>query len=194
MNWKSHLVTFVLVFLVVVLFAQTCRPRTRAGAVPPPDARFVTLTLEGRPERLTELSYEVRAEVADTQAKRQQGLSGRAGLEPGAGMLYVYEQPQRPEFSEAATRFGLSVAFLRDDGTVAEVRENLPRQTRAAHAGLYDGGDHGAAPAVTASRSASTTRSTSASAMAGNIGSERTSSYAASATGHWPGPVPSRSR
>jgi len=123
MNWKSHLLTFVLLFLVVVLFAQTCRPRRPSGAVPPPDARFVTLTLEGRPERLTGLSYEVRAEVADTQEKRQRGLSGRAGLEPGYGMLYVYDEPQQPKFSQAATRFPLSAAFLRDDGTVAEIRD-----------------------------------------------------------------------
>ena len=123
MNWKSHLLTFVVIFFAVVLLAQTCRPRTHPGAVPPPDARYVTLTLEGRPERLSELSYEVRAELADTPQKRQQGLAGRAGLEPGGGMLYVYDEPQRPKFSEEATRFPLSLAFLRDDGSIAEIRD-----------------------------------------------------------------------
>ena len=125
MNWKSHLLTFVIIFAAVILLAQTCTPRNRAGMGPPPDARFVTLTLEGRPARLSEVSYEVRAELADTPEKRRQGLAGRGGLEPGGGMLYVYDEPQRPEFSEGATRFPLTVAFLLDDGTVAELHEAL---------------------------------------------------------------------
>jgi uncharacterized membrane protein (UPF0127 family) len=122
-KWKTHLLTFVVIFVAVVLVAQSCRPRSQAGGVPPPDARFVTLVLDGRPERLSEFSYEVRAELADTPQKRAQGLAGRPGLEPGGGMLYVYDEPRRPEFSEAATRFPLSIAFLRDDGTIAEVRD-----------------------------------------------------------------------
>ncbi|NLW50582.1 MAG: DUF192 domain-containing protein [Candidatus Brocadiaceae bacterium] len=123
MNWKSHLVTFVLIFVVVVLFAQTCRPRTGPGAGAPPDARYVTLTLEGRPPGLSELSYEVRAELADTPEARWRGLAGRQGLAPGHGMLYVYPELQRPRFSEEATGFPLSIAFLHEDGTIGEIHD-----------------------------------------------------------------------
>lgn len=140
MNWKSHIITFLLIFLAVVLFAQTCRQRPQGRPIRPPDARVVSLVLEGRPERLGAASYTVHAEVADTLQKRQQGLSGRPGLEQGFGMLYVYPEAQRPEFSEAGTGFPVSVAFLRKDGTVAEVRkvrENDPTAFRPAEPVSY---------------------------------------------------------
>jgi uncharacterized membrane protein (UPF0127 family) len=84
----------------------------------------VELTVVDAPHadgRLSPHSYVIRAEAADTKEKRQRGLAGRPGLEPGYGMLYIYEEPLRPEFSEAGTPFPLSVAFIREDGTIAEL-------------------------------------------------------------------------
>lgn len=129
MNWKKHILTFVIIFLVVGMFLgprSGCMGRRDRGTGRPPDARVVELTLEGAPDgggHLSPYSYAVRAEVADTEAKRQQGLAGRATLEPGYGMLYVYGEPQTPEFSQATTRFPLSVAFIRGDGTIAGIRK-----------------------------------------------------------------------
>ena len=86
MNWKSHLLTFVLLFLVVVLFAQTCKPRRPAVTVAPPDARFVTLTLEGRPERIPTLralgadASELRAQAEKLALRLAQRLGAAAGV------------------------------------------------------------------------------------------------------------------
>jgi uncharacterized membrane protein (UPF0127 family) len=35
----------------------------------------------------------VRAEVADTEERKQQGLSGRLSLDEGTGMLFVFDRP-----------------------------------------------------------------------------------------------------
>jgi hypothetical protein len=76
----------------------------------------------GRPPGpLADYSYALRAEVAATPEKRKQGLLGRRGLEPGYGMIYVYEEPDRPEFSWAGMKFDVSAAFLRPDGTIAQI-------------------------------------------------------------------------
>ena len=132
MNWKRHLTTFLIVAAVGLLFLvprSACTPGGGRSAGPPPEARVVELHLQDPPlaeGRLAAYSFAVRAEVADTRQKRQQGLAGRAGLQPGSGMLYVYAEPQQPEFCAAATPFAVSMAFIRADGTVSEVRRCMP--------------------------------------------------------------------
>ncbi|MHC4480424.1 MAG: DUF192 domain-containing protein [Planctomycetota bacterium] len=129
MNWKKHIVTFLVLFFLVgmVLFGTrgACAPAGGRGAGRPPEARVLELKVAGAPpseERLSVRSYAIRAELAETEEKRKRGLSGRGGLEPGYGMLYVYRKPLRPEFSESGTPFPLSVAFIDGEGTVVEVR------------------------------------------------------------------------
>jgi len=137
MDWKKHGVTFAVIFLIlglVFLLPMMCRPRASQGSLRPPDARVVELSLEeelpaGSPR--APYSYVVRAEVADTKEKKLQGLSGRAALEPGYGMLYVYAEPQRQEFTEATTAFPVSVAFIREDGTIAEIHDAGARDPTA---------------------------------------------------------------
>jgi uncharacterized membrane protein (UPF0127 family) len=68
---------------------------------------------------LSQYSFVIKAEVADTEDKRAPGLSGRRALMPGYGMLYVFDEPEKPTFSEARTAFPLTTAFLRADGTIA---------------------------------------------------------------------------
>jgi uncharacterized membrane protein (UPF0127 family) len=133
-NWRSQIVTFLVIFLVVgLLFAMPggCRPSRQQAGARPAAARVVDLSIEGMPPaatagRLSPYSFIVHAEVAETKEQRQRGLSGRPGLEPGYGILYVYEHPERPEFSEASTSFSLSVAFMRADGTVLGIHDTEP--------------------------------------------------------------------
>jgi uncharacterized membrane protein (UPF0127 family) len=123
MNWKKNIVTFIVIFLGVMLLSRSCVPRQSPNFGRPDGVRIVTVTLEGKPDRLAADSYGLQAEVADTVEQRRAGLSGRPGLEPGYAKLYVYAEPQVPEFSEAGTRMPLSVAFIRGDGTIAEIRD-----------------------------------------------------------------------
>jgi uncharacterized membrane protein (UPF0127 family) len=128
---KNFLLFFVAFLLVGFLFSgRGCPLSSQQPAGPPPDATYVDVLLTGQPEGLAAASYKIRAELADTDAKRKAGLAGRRGLEPGHGMLYVYAEPATPRWSEAATPFPLSVAFVDADGTVVEIVRAEANDTR----------------------------------------------------------------
>lgn len=133
MEWKKHIIIAVIIFVLVgLLFGGRggCLPRQQAGPIRPLDATVVELTLVEMPGHVSERSYTVRAELADTTQKRRLGLAGRPGLEPGYGMLYVYDTPQEREFSEAGTPFALSLAFVREDGTIAKIQKTKANDQR----------------------------------------------------------------
>jgi uncharacterized protein len=64
-------------------------------------------------------SASVRAEVADDEASRQRGLSGRDSLAPDAGMLFVLPNDS-PSFWMKDMRFPIDVVWIRD-GRVVDV-------------------------------------------------------------------------
>ncbi|MDT3705948.1 MAG: DUF192 domain-containing protein [Thiobacillus sp.] len=71
-------------------------------------------------------------EVAATPQQRNRGLTGRAQLADGAGMLFVFEKADRHCFWMKDTPLALSIAFLADDGTIVGIADMQPR-TRELH-------------------------------------------------------------
>lgn len=67
-------------------------------------------------------SFEV--EIADSEAERAQGLMFREELPRGAGMLFVYDQPQPAAFWMKNTLIPLDIIFLDEQGRVTSVHEN----------------------------------------------------------------------
>jgi len=68
----------------------------------------------------------VEAELADTQELRSYGLQGRPGLLPDHGMWFVYERPFKAVFVMKTVSFPLSIAFMRDDGTIVNIEKLNP--------------------------------------------------------------------
>lgn len=62
-----------------------------------------------------------RVELADDEAERAQGLMNRDTLARGAGMLFVFPQPQQVAFWMKNTRIPLDMIFLDAGGTVQHV-------------------------------------------------------------------------
>jgi uncharacterized protein len=63
-------------------------------------------------------------EIADDAAERAQGLMNRPSMPRGAGMLFVYERPQRAVFWMKNTLIPLDMIFADPSGTVTHVHEN----------------------------------------------------------------------
>lgn len=63
-------------------------------------------------------------EVADDAAERAQGLMHRPSMPRGAGMLFVYERPQRAVFWMKNTLIPLDMIFADPSGTVTHVHAN----------------------------------------------------------------------
>ena len=64
-------------------------------------------------------------EVADTNALRKQGLSGRDGLMPNEGMLFIFPSKGTYGFWMKDMRFPIDIVWLDDAYRVVDVRERV---------------------------------------------------------------------
>jgi len=74
---------------------------------------------------LTIGSARITVEVADTVARRTQGLSGRPKLPPDSGMLFTFPSSHKPNFWMKGMLFGLDFVWI-NQGKVVGLTENVP--------------------------------------------------------------------
>ena len=67
----------------------------------------------------------VQAEIADTPAEREKGLSGREELAPGEGMLFVFPEDGVYSFWMKDMRFAIDILWISREGVIVDVRENV---------------------------------------------------------------------
>jgi len=63
-------------------------------------------------------NYVFNVEVANTEAMRTQGLSGRKSLDDNTGMLFVFEKPDIYPFWMKDTLIPLDIIYINDDKIV----------------------------------------------------------------------------
>lgn len=70
----------------------------------------------------------VRLELAQAPQERRKGLMGRESLAANSGMLFQYQEPQRPNhgFWMHQTLIPLDIAFLDDQGIIGNTRQMEP--------------------------------------------------------------------
>lgn len=132
------LVFFTIVIMVFFYTAPKNIPSSkrqevkREGVAPTPvswDA-FGALTDESR-VMVKIAGATVDAEIARSDAKRALGLSQRAPLAEGEGMLFVFDDPSILSFWNKDMRFPIDVLWL-EHGVVAGISEGLPAFTEGA--------------------------------------------------------------
>ena len=85
------------------------------SATTPPTTTIRSITLG---------STTVAVEVEDTEAAREQGLSGRASLAKGTGMLFVFDTPGKYGFWMKDMHFSIDMLFIDTSGTVVTIAPN----------------------------------------------------------------------
>lgn len=71
-------------------------------------------------------SASINVEVADTEAKKQQGLSGRSSLGNGQGMLFVFGTSGKPAFWMKDMNFAIDIIWIREGKIVGISRDARP--------------------------------------------------------------------
>ncbi|HWB34361.1 MAG TPA: DUF192 domain-containing protein, partial [Candidatus Paceibacterota bacterium] len=67
----------------------------------------------------------VSVDVASTPQEQEQGLSGRASLAEGSGMLFVFDPDAAPGFWMKDMNFSLDIIFMKADGEVVGIEHDL---------------------------------------------------------------------
>lgn len=68
----------------------------------------------------------VAVEVADNAQERSQGLSGRATLHDGEGMLFLLDEPSVPRFWMPDMRFPIDIVWISTQQEVVGIDAYLP--------------------------------------------------------------------
>ena len=68
----------------------------------------------------------IMAELAVTDAQREQGLMHRTELKDGNGMLFIFERDQILSFWMMNTLIPLSIAYIASDGRILEIYDMEP--------------------------------------------------------------------
>ncbi|MCE3272464.1 MAG: hypothetical protein K0S57_2861 [Ramlibacter sp.] len=77
--------------------------------------------------KLTAGMHAIDAQVAATHQQRMTGLMFRKEMPQNEGMLFVFEAPGQQCFWMKNTLLPLSIAFVADDGTIANIAEMKPQ-------------------------------------------------------------------
>jgi len=70
-----------------------------------------------------------RFEIADSDAERVQGLSGRTDVPPGYGLLFIFDRKERYGFWMKDMLISIDIIWLADDGTVLAIDEAVSPDT-----------------------------------------------------------------
>lgn len=83
-------------------------------------------------QTLTLKSQTITVEVVRTPEQMSQGLSGRDRLNMDQGMLFLYDQPARPNFWMKGMNFPIDIVWLRG-GQVVGIEHRVPVDDGARH-------------------------------------------------------------
>jgi len=82
-------------------------------------------------ERDGQIIAVVKAEIAETDEEKAQGLMYRKKLPDGEGMFFVFESDQILSFWMKNTFIPLSIAYISYDGRIIDIKDMYPHDTNS---------------------------------------------------------------
>lgn len=115
----------LLIFLFSALLAVGCVGKTNPTATDEAAVKETTLPMEN----IKVNNLDLQVEVADTPEARTQGLSGRAELAEGKGMLFDFtgEINNKPGFWMKSMLISIDIIWIKD-GIVLGIEPDVPTQ------------------------------------------------------------------
>lgn len=114
-------IIFVLLCVLVILKLYDIYADNVAPAIF--NRNEVTPTISQTSVQIGTIRY--RVELADNDAERQQGLSGRSELAPSTGMLFIFPSKDTYAFWMKDMKFPLDLIWV-DGDTISDITENVP--------------------------------------------------------------------
>ncbi len=71
----------------------------------------------------------IEAEVANTQASRELGLSGRETMGNDEGLLFIFDTPGRYGFWMKDMKFSLDIVWINENGIVVEIERDVSKDS-----------------------------------------------------------------
>ena len=105
----------------------TPRPGAEATLTAAPSPKTAPLSITNKAGQTIHMTVE----IADTDAARQLGLMFRSSMPPDAGMLFDFQMDTTSGFWMQNTILPLSIAFIKADGTIIDIRDMQPLDTNA---------------------------------------------------------------
>jgi uncharacterized membrane protein (UPF0127 family) len=103
-----------MLLLVLSIAAGACSHATQAQKRGEPEVVLATRAGEQR----------VKVEIARTDPERSRGLMYRQKLEPGRGMIFLFDHPEHLKFWMKNTYIPLDMIFIGADKNVVYIEEN----------------------------------------------------------------------
>ncbi len=133
LGWWQQILGFLLVGFVAV-YSVSCSPATPAAtgkSAETPANKATKPAVPATVDRLIGPMVRIRdttftVDVADSLEIRAKGLSGRASLPPGAGMLFIFEDTGFHTFWMKGMMFPLDLIWIGEQCTVESIIPRVP--------------------------------------------------------------------
>ena len=104
---KLSLILLLIIAIGLFIFLK------QKSTIKPPGLR--TITVNNQP---------VAVEIADTPTEQAKGLSGRASLPAGTGLLFIFDQPDYYSFWMKEMNFPIDILWLDDNFKIVDAWRN----------------------------------------------------------------------
>ena len=138
--WVVAVLGFLVVFLGAVLIFVVVRYTRKPASVSQGTQTSVSsvsdnklAARDGKTEQLTLVSQQANTpftvEIASTEASRQRGLSGRDGLAPNSGMLFMFGEAGYDCFWMKDMKFDIDMLWFDEYQNLVHIQEDASKST-----------------------------------------------------------------